>query len=479
MRNEAQHLRFRTTSEFPHGQMRGVSPLSMYLMSHIFGGGHIRRRIVQLWLLIVLLMPALAHGEILKINIHDTINPMTDEFIGRAIAQAEHERADALLIEMNTPGGLADSTRDIMEKMLASKVPVIVYIAPSGSRGASAGFFILEAADVAAMAPGTNTGAAHPVAIGGGQMDKVMSEKVENDSAALMRSVVSKRGRNVEVAESAVRQSKSFTDDEALKNRLIDVVASDQADLFKQLDGRVIKRFNGSEITLHLAGKPVRELMPTLKQRILGYLMDPNVAFVLLAIGALALYAEFNHPGAVIPGVVGLIFILLAVFALNLLPTRYAAVVLILAAFVLFVLDAKFGTHGVLTIGGIACMVIGALLLVDAPIPEMRVHLFTALAVSIPIGAITAFLVGVAIRARRSKVATGAQGLIGTIAVARTALVPQGKVFVHGELWNAIASVEVAEGEELVVRRVDGLTLYVDPVKARRPAASPGPASTA
>jgi len=245
------------------------------------------------------------------------------------------------------------------------------------------------------------------------------------------------------------------------------------------LEGRVIKRFNGSEITLHLAGKPVRELIPTLKQRILGYLMDPNVAFVLLAIGALALYAEFNHPGAVIPGVVGLIFILLAVFALNLLPTRYAAVVLILAAFVLFVLDAKFGTHGVLTIGGIACMVIGALLLVDAPIPEMRVHLFTALAVSIPIGAITAFLVGVAIRARRSKVATGAQGLIGTIAVARTALVPQGKVFVHGELWNAIASVEVAEGEELVVRRVDGLTLYVDPVKARRPAASPGPASTA
>jgi membrane-bound serine protease (ClpP class) len=354
--------------------------------------------------------------------------------------------------------------------MLASRVPVIVYVTPSGSRAASAGFFILEAADVAAMAPGTNTGAAHPVALGGGQMDQVMKEKIENDVAALMRSVVSKRGRNVELAETAVRQSKSFTDEEALKNRLIDFVAKDEHDLFQQLTGRPIKRFNGTQVTLQLTGKPVHEFPMTLKQRILGYMMDPNVAFVIMAIGLLALYVEFNHPGAVLPGVVGGIFIILAVFSFNLLPTRYAALALILAAFIMFALEAKFSAHGVLTIGGIVSMIIGALLLVDAPIPEMRVHLITALSVSIPIGLITVFLISIGLRARRRKADTGVQGLMGLTGIARTPLTPEGKVFVHGELWNAIASTGVAEGAEVVVRKVDGLTLHVEPVKASQKA---------
>jgi membrane-bound serine protease (ClpP class) len=438
-----------------------------YRLPSGFAWMYLRRVVV---LAVLVLIPALGYGRVLKIVINGTIHPIAEEYIARAIAEAGRTHADALLIEMNTPGGLAESTRKIVERILASKVPVIVYVAPSGSRAASAGFFILESADVAAMAPGTNTGAAHPVTIGGGQMDKVMSEKVENDSAALMRSVVSKRGRNVALAESAVRQSKSFTDQEALNDKLIDVVAADQSDLFRQLEGRKIKRFNGTEVTLHLAGQGVDEFSTTLKQRILGYLMDPNVAFILLAIGLLALYAEFNHPGAVIPGVVGLIFILLAVFALNLLPTRYAALALVLAAFVLFALDAKFGTHGVLTIGGIACMVIGALLLVDSPIPEMRIHLLTALVVSVPIGVITAFLVGIALRARRNKVSTGTQALMGAVAIARTPLASHGKVFVHGELWNAVASADVAEGEEVIIRRIEGLTLYVDPLKTRQTA---------
>jgi membrane-bound serine protease (ClpP class) len=294
-------------------------------------------------------------------------------------------------------------------------------------------------------------------------MDDVMKEKLENDSAALMRSVVGKRGRNVEIAETAVRQSKSFTDQEALSQRLIDYVATSEEDLFKQLQGKQVKRFTGQTITLNLSGDSIRSFDMTLKQRILAYLLDPNVAFILLAIGALALYAEFNHPGAVVPGTVGVVFILIAIFALNLLPTRFAAVVLIFASFVLFALEAKFAAHGVLAIGGIVTLTLGGLLLVDAPIPEMRVHLLTALAVSIPLGLITVFLMSIALKARANKVVTGVQGLIGEIGLAHSALSPQGKVFIHGELWDATSSANLPAGQQVVVRQVDGLQLQVDP----------------
>ena len=408
-------------------------------------------------------------AEVLKIVINDAIHPITDEFIGRALTDAQNRHADALLIEINTPGGLVTSTRDIIEKILASPLPVVIYVTPSGSRAASAGFFILESADVAAMAPGTNTGAAHPVTLGGEKMDDVMKQKMENDAAALMRSVADKRGRNVQVAESAVRESKSFTDQEALSQKLIDYVASSEEDLFRQMEGKAIKRFDGKTVTLNLSGKPVTLLEMTLKQRILAYIMDPNVAFILLAIGMLALYMEFNHPGAVVPGTVGVVFLLLAAFALNLLPTRFAAIAMILGAFVLFALEAKFTSHGVLTIGGITLLTLGALMLVDAPIPEMRVHLWTALAVSIPLGLITAFLMSIALRARRNKVVTGVQGLIGEIGVAQSDLTPNGKVFVHGERWDAVSSIPVAAGEEIVVRHVEGLQLTVEPAKQTRP----------
>jgi membrane-bound serine protease (ClpP class) len=430
--------------------------------------------ISRLWIMalagLLCFLPARSSAEVLKIVIDDTIHPITDEYIGRALAEADRNKDKAVLIELNTPGGLLDSTRNIIEKIVASPVPVIIYVTPSGSRAASAGFFILESADIAAMAPGTNTGAAHPVTITGGKMDDIMKEKIENDTAALMRSVVSKRGRNIEVAESAVRQSKSFTDQEALSQKLIEYIAPSEQDLFKDLQGKPFKRFNGETATLNLVGQPIRMYDLTLKERILAYMMNPNVAFILLAIGALALYAEFNHPGAVVPGTVGVVFILLAIFALNLLPTRFAAIVLILASFVLFALEAKFMTHGVLAIGGIVTMVIGALLLVDAPIPEMRVRLATALAVSIPLGGITATLMSLAIKARRNKIVTGAQGLVGETGMAQTALSPTGKVFVHGELWDAVSSAQIAAGQTVVVRKVDGLQLEVEPVAQRSPA---------
>ncbi len=423
-------------------------------------------RSAVIFLLFFASLPSFA--QIVRIVVDDTIQPISAEYIIRGIDDAERTHADAVLIELRTPGGLGDSMREIITKMLASNVPVIVYVTPSGSRAASAGFFILEAADVAAMAPGTNTGAAHPVVLGQ-KIDDVMSKKLENDAAAFMRSYTSKRGRNVEVAESAVRESKSWTDQEALNLKLIDLVASSPEDLYKQLDTREITRFNGQKVTLHLVGKQTRDYNMTLKEHVLGFLMDPNIAFILFAIGMLAIYVEFNHPGAIVPGVVGGIAFLLAVFAMNLMPVRYAALAMIIGAFILFILEAKFQSHGVLGIGGVILMVLGALLLVDGPIPEMRIKLLTALSVAIPLALITIFLMTIALRARMNKVATGKEGLIGEIGVARTPLAPAGKVFVHGELWDASSFVPVGNGEHVVVRKVEGLQLEVEPVPTPAP----------
>jgi membrane-bound serine protease (ClpP class) len=426
---------------------------------------------ILLGLVAAVVLSSFSSAEILKIVVDDTIQPITEEYISRAIDEAQRRNDQAVLIEINTPGGLVESTRKIINKITSSQVPVIVYVSPGGSRAGSAGIFILESADIAAMAPGTNAGAAHPVLIGplAPKVDDEMKRKIENDTAALMRSVASKRGRNVEVAESAVLESKSFTEQEALSQHLIDYVASSEDDLFRQIEGKSFKRFNGQETTLKLTGQPIVPFGMTLKERILGYLMDPNISFILLAIGALALYAEFNHPGAVVPGTVGVVFILIAAFALNLLPTRFAALALMVGAFVLFAAEAKFASHGVLTVGGITLLTLGGLLLVDSPVPEMRVHLLTALAVSIPLGLITAFLMSIAFKARRNKLVSGAQGLVGEIGVAQTVLSPRGKIFVHGEIWDAVSSSEVSVGQSVVVRRIDGLLLQVEPLAVPQP----------
>src|SRR5579862_5882040 len=440
---------------------------------------NLKSRLIFILIAVVALFSVPSRAEVLKIIIKDTIQPISAEYIARAVDEAHRRNDQALLIEINTPGGLVSSTREIIEKISASSIPVIVYVTPTGGHAGSAGIFILESADVAAMAHGTAAGAAHPVTLIGPvqvKPDDEMNRKIENDAAALMRSVATKRGRNAESAESAVRESKSFTEQEALATHLIDYVASTPEDLFQQMQGKSFKRFNGESASLNLIGQPVAVFDMTLKESILDTLMDPNLAFLLLAIGALALYVEFNHPGAVIPGTVGVVFILVAAFALNFLPTRFAALGLILGAFALFGAEAKFATHGILTVGGIALLTIGGLLLVDSPIPEMRVHLLTALAVSIPFGLITAFLMTIAVKARRNKVVTGAQGLVGETGVAQTSLSPQGKVFVHGELWDAVASSPLPPGQLVVVRRIEDLTLHVDPLGATPSPNNPEPA---
>lgn len=404
--------------------------------------------------------------EVLKIVVDDTIHPIVAEHIDRAIHEAQRSHDEAILIDLKTPGGLYTSTRDIIHSILSSPVPVIIYVTPSGGWAASAGFFILESADVSAMAPGTNAGASHPVLGDGRTMDPVMKQKIENDAAALMRSYAGKRGHNAEVAESAILQSKSFSADEALSQHLIDYIAKDQDDLFRQLDGKTITRFDGSKVVLHLSGAHVRVYEMTLREQILTGLMNPNTTLILLAIGLLAIYFEFNHPGAVIPGVVGFVAVLLAIYALNMLPFRSIALVLIISAFILFALEAKFQSHGALAVAGVVLMVLGSLLLVDGPIPQMRVKLVTALSISIPLGAITVFLMTLALRAHRSKVVTGEQGLIGEIGVVHSPLVPKGKVLLRGALWNAVGSRNLDVGEKVVVTNIANLVLQVEPLPA-------------
>ncbi len=428
-----------------------------YLASH---AGFSRFVIVAL----LFLASRIASAEVLKVVIDDTIQPLSQERFERAIQEAETTHADALLIELRTPGGLMSSMEGIIQKLLAAKVPTIIYVTPAGSDASSAGFFILEAADVAAMAPGTNTGAAHPVWGGGQIMDPIMKEKVENYAASLLRSYTTKHGRNVEVAETAVRQSKSFTADEALSQHLVDFIAKDEQDLFRQLEGKTITRFDGSKIQLHLIGQGIRVQEMTLKQHTLAVLMNPSIAFIIFAIGMLAIFVEFNHPGAIIPGVVGFVCVLLSLYTLDFLPLRSIGLVLIFAAFAMFIAEAKIQSHGVIGTGGVVLMVLGALLLVDGPIPQMRVQLWAALSVAVPMGLITVFLMSVALKARKNKVVTGEQGLIGQIGLVTAALAPAGKVFVQGALWDAVAAQNVEAGSRVVVRRVENLVLQVEPL---------------
>jgi membrane-bound serine protease (ClpP class) len=401
------------------------------------------------------------------VDVDGMIHPVTVEIVSSAIARAEAAHADVVIVRLNTPGGLMDAMRETIEKIAASRVPVVTYVTPSGGRAASAGFFILEAGDVAAMAPGTNSGAAHPVQMTG-EMDAVMKEKVENDAAAYMRSICNKRGRNAELAETAVRQSKSFSDQEALAGHLIDLVAPNEAALLAAIDGRTVTRFDGSTQTLHTAGAAVEVYERSSRQKLISAIADPNIAFILLIIGALAIYVEFSSPGMVAPGVVGAILVLLGLSAISVLPINWLGAALLILAFVLFVLEAKFPTHGVLGVGGAVAMVLGAVMLINSPYPEMRIHWSTALAVALPFSIITAMLVSLAVRARRGKIETGREGMIGETGSALTALEPAGKVFVHGEYWDAVATRPVAAGAPVRVTAMQQLKLTVEPVEQAR-----------
>jgi membrane-bound serine protease (ClpP class) len=410
----------------------------------------------------------------MEIHLDGIVHPVSADFITGGIQRAIEQRYSLIILQMNTPGGLDDSMREIINKIIQSPVPVAVLVAPSGSRAASAGFFILLSADIAAMAPGTNTGAAHPVLLGG-QMDEVMKQKVENDAAAYLRSIAGKRGRNVELAQTGVTESKSFTEEEALEGILIDVIASDRAELLTKLDGRTVTRFDGTQEVLNLSGAQVEMYSPSFRQSFLSRILDPNIAFILLILGVLGLYVEFSNPGLILPGVAGGIALILALFAFSLLPVNWAGAALIFLAIVFFVLEAKFATSGVLAAGGVLSMVLGALMLINTRLPGGRIALATALSVAVPFALITILLLRLVIRASSAKVSTGIVGMVGEVGRAETAVSPQGKVYVHGELWDAVSEEPVQPGAAIRVKSVDGMVLEVEPVIHATPgSATPG-----
>jgi len=403
-----------------------------------------------------------------KFVLNDTIQPITQGELDRAIQKANSDGAHALLIVLDTPGGLLDSTRSMAGAILSSKVPVIVYVAPAGARAGSAGFFLLESADIAAMAPGTNAGAAHPVIEIGPQPDATMMQKIENDAEAFLRSYVTKRNRNAEAAEAAVHSSHSYTAQEALDQHLIDLVSPNEWELLRSLDGREITRMDGSKLTLHLANASIVVVKPTLREQLLGWLVNPNVALLLGLCGALLIYLEFNTPGTIVPGALGTLMLLLAVFALDLLPIRFTSVLLLIAALVLILLEAKFGGHGALAIAGIACLGFGLLTLVAAPVPEMAVSPWVAASVSLAFGLITVFLVRLAWRARRMKYALGPSALVGRLASAMEPLnpsghLPAGHVLVEGEIWQAVCDTPLPAGAPVRVVALENYLLRVEP----------------
>ncbi|HEX5235994.1 MAG TPA: nodulation protein NfeD [Silvibacterium sp.] len=404
-----------------------------------------------------------ARAQVVLLHLDDTIQPVSEQYLDRGLKQAAQSHAQALLVDLNTPGGLLDTTRSMVSSILASPVPVIVYVAPSGSRAGSAGFFLLEASDIAAMAPGTNAGASHPV-IEGGKLDPIMKQKLENDTTAFLRSYVSRRSRNTSAAQDAVLNSKSYTENEALNLHLIDLVSPNDRALLDSLDGRVITRFDGSKVTLHTRSAAIMPVEPTLRERILDRMMDPNLAVLVLVLGGLLIYLEFNSPGTIIPGALGTLLLLTALFSLNLLPVRYTAVMLLIGALVLLLLEAKFPSHGVLASTGILALIFGTLTLVDGPIPELRVRVTTALACGIAFGLITVLLVRIAVRARHNKVMTGPQALLGSVGIAQQPLAPRGQILVHGELWQAESDAPVGPGDAVRVSAVRGLTLLVERV---------------
>ena len=412
-------------------------------------------------LVLLLAWSSRASAGILRLDLDDVIHPISAEYVVHGIAQAESEQAAAVILRLSTPGGLDLSMRQIIEKILASKVPVIVFVGPSGVRAASAGFFILMAADLAVMAPGTNTGAAHPVSIGGGKPDEVMAKKVENDAAAYLRSFAAKRGRNAAVAEKGVTESKSFTETEALKEGLIDGVAQDVDAIVSQFDGKTIQRFDGGSVVLKLKGESVRTVEMSLRQRVLAKALNPNIALILGLVGLMGLYIEFTQPGLILPGVAGGLCLFVAMVALSILPVNALGIAFIIAALVLFVLEAKITSHGLLAALGIAAMVFGSLILVDSPLPELRVRLSTAVGIALPFAVITVFLMRLVILAHRNKSVTGEEGLIAETGVALTDIDGEGKIRVHGEIWQASSETPIAAGESVKVLTVEGMRVRV------------------
>jgi membrane-bound serine protease (ClpP class) len=430
-------------------------------LASFYNEGKVRARIL---LFLLLVCPAVSSAAILKMTVDAPIHPITAEYIVRTIERADREGAALIIMSLNTPGGLDSSMRQIIEKIVNARTPVAVYVAPSGARAASAGFFIGIASDIFAMAPGTNTGAAHPVglSITGQAMDKTMEDKVTHDAASYIKTLAERRGRNIGMAEDAVRKSLSYTEQEALKGGLIDIVARTDRDIIEAFDGKRLKRFNGEETTLSLKKEPVTSIPMSFRQQFLLTISNPNLAYILLMIGLLGLYFEFAHPGAILPGVLGGICLLLAVFSFQILPINYVGLMLIILAVILFVLEVKVHSYGMLSLGGITAMVIGSVMLINAPIPELRPSFRVIIPMALGISLILIFLVYLVARAHARRAFTGREGMVGEVGRAQTDLAPSGKVFVYGEIWEAEATEPVARGGKVkVIEVLDSMKVRV------------------
>jgi membrane-bound serine protease (ClpP class) len=419
--------------------------------------------------------PIAGASRVVELRINGEIEPAMAEYIVDGIDEANRDGAALILITMDTPGGLDTSMRTIIQHIVESNHPVAVYVTPSGSRAASAGFFILLAADIAAMAPATHTGAASPIAAIGGYpvtLDETMKNKIVNDATAYLRSYTTRRGRNVVLAETAITEAKAFTEKEALDGKLCDLIANSREDLLAQLDGRVISRFDGRTSRLALTHPGIVDIEMTARQRFLARIVRPDMFFILLLVGVFGLYTEFTHPGLVAPGVIGAIALLLAMFAMHLLPINLTGLLLIALALALFILEAKYTSHGVLGVGGVVAMLLGALMLVRSPLTGAGVSLGAALGATLPFAAITIVLMRLVVRSRDWQPQTGVEtlvheiGNVTTLIDGGTGTSKRGMVRIHGELWQATSAGAIAEGTRVRVLRVDGLTLYVEPLEA-------------
>jgi Nodulation efficiency protein NfeD len=416
---------------------------------------------IFLFLLFCLPLIASSGGNTINlIEVDSIINPVSAEYIVDSIKTTEKEAAQCLIIKLDTPGGLDTSMRQIIKEILNTHVPVIVYVAPDGARAASAGVLITMAAHVAAMAPGTNIGAAHPVSMGGGKMSREMSEKVENDAVAYIQSIATKRKRNIEWAEKAVRESVSIKADEALKLNVIDLVSPNVDDLLQKLDGREVD-FDGKKVIMATKGATVRELKMTLREKILATLTDPNIAYILMMLGVAGLYFELAHPGAIFPGVIGAICLILAFYSFQVLSVNYAGILFIILAIILFLAEIKVASYGLLSIGGTICLLLGSLMLFDSTSPYLRPSLAVLITTIVVTAGFFITVAGLAFRAYIRKPASGSEGMIGLEGVVVSRIAPRGKVFVHGEYWNAYSEEVIEEGEEVEIIGIKDLSIKV------------------
>lgn len=426
-----------------------------------------RMKLQVVWALlgVGLAWSSVAAQDVVHFRVEDTIQPASQRFIERVLAEADVMGAELVVMELDTPGGLLDSTREITSAVTTSPVAVAVYVAPGGARAASAGFFILISADVAAMAPGTNAGAAHPVGGQGENLPEDVRDKATQDASAMVRALAQQRDRNEELAVEAVEESTSFTAEQALEGELVDLVVSDLDALLTELNGREIVRFDGSTQILELDSPVIIRVEPTFAEKLFSVLANPNVAYLLLALGALGLYVEITHPGGILPGIVGLVFLLLGLYSISVLPVSWAGVALIFMALVLFLLEVKVTSYGLLTIGGLICFVLGSLMLFEAPIPDMRVSLGVVLPTALMVAGVTVFLLSRVIRAHRKQVLTGMEGLVGEVGKTLGELAPEGKVLVHGEYWDARSTGAAIEaGTAVRVLAVGHRRIDVEPV---------------